>query len=266
LDTLSNKCILVLTDNTTTMAYINREGGTRSSVLCALAMKILFWAKDNNITLKARYLQGVLNVRVDALSRNILPQTEWSLNPGTRDRLLTWEPNLQIDLFASSLNNQLPIFFSLEKKGGEIVPTDALSEDWNNLIALIFPPFNLLPRVISKLEVSLITGIVIAPVWPRQPWFLRLSRLLLEPPKRLHQDRDYLWHPLDPQAGLAPTTWSLAAWRISTQPSCLQISHRDQPNLLDPPQGTAQRRLTTPGSNTFTRGAEMPDWNQLPFL
>jgi hypothetical protein len=128
------------------MAYINREGGTRSSVLCSLAIKILLWAKDNNIILKARYPQGVLNVRADALSRNILPQTEWSLNPGTRDKLLTWEPDLQIDLFASSLNNQLPKFFSLErKKGGEIIPTDALAEDWNNLTALIFPPFSLRP-------------------------------------------------------------------------------------------------------------------------
>jgi hypothetical protein len=33
LDLISNRCILVRTDNTTTMAYINREGGTRSPVL-----------------------------------------------------------------------------------------------------------------------------------------------------------------------------------------------------------------------------------------
>jgi hypothetical protein len=71
------------------MAYINRERETISSVLYTLAMKLLLWARDNNIILKARYLQGVLNVRADALSRNILPQTEWSLNPGTRDKLLT---------------------------------------------------------------------------------------------------------------------------------------------------------------------------------
>jgi hypothetical protein len=85
---LSNKCVLIRTDNTTTMAYINREGGTRSSALCTLAIKLHLWAMENNIVLKARYLQGILNVHADALSRNLLPQTEWSLNPVTRDRLL----------------------------------------------------------------------------------------------------------------------------------------------------------------------------------
>jgi hypothetical protein len=267
LDTLSNKCILVRTDNTTTMAYINREGGTRSSVLCALAIKLLLWAKDNNITIKARYLQGILNVRADALSRNLLPQTEWSLNPGTRDRILTWEPGLTIDLFASSLNHQLPLFFSLEKKrGGEIVPTDALTEDWNHLTALIFPPFNLLPRVVAKLEVSRVSGIVIAPLWPRQPWFLRLCRLLVEPPRRLHQDRDRLWHPLDPRAGTAPTTWKLAAWRISTQSSVLLTSHRDQQISFDQQRGIVPREPTTHVLSTFSLGAEMLALNQLPFL
>ena len=39
----TNKIVLVATDNTTVMSYINKEGGMRSGTLCALLWRILTW-------------------------------------------------------------------------------------------------------------------------------------------------------------------------------------------------------------------------------
>ena len=51
-----HKIVLVETDNTTVVSYINREGGMRSGPLCALLWRILTWCSRNlKVTLKARH-------------------------------------------------------------------------------------------------------------------------------------------------------------------------------------------------------------------
>ena len=63
------KIVLVATDNTTVVAYINKEGGMRSGPLCALLWRILTWCSQRQVTLKARHIPGCLNVIPDKLSR-----------------------------------------------------------------------------------------------------------------------------------------------------------------------------------------------------
>ena len=48
-----DKTVLVATDNTTVVSYINKEGGMRSGPLCALLWRILTWCTRNQVTLKA---------------------------------------------------------------------------------------------------------------------------------------------------------------------------------------------------------------------
>ena len=52
------KIVLVATDNTTVVAYINKEGGMRSGPLCALLWRILTWCSQRQVTLKARHIPG----------------------------------------------------------------------------------------------------------------------------------------------------------------------------------------------------------------
>ena len=78
-----NKTVLVATDNTTVVAYINKEGGMKSSSLCALLWRIMSWCNGNQVTLRARHIPGRLNMIADKLSRlGQTIQTEWSLHPG----------------------------------------------------------------------------------------------------------------------------------------------------------------------------------------
>ena len=81
-DLCTDKIVLVATDNTTVVSYINKEGGMRSGPLCALLWRILTWCTRKQVTLKAQHIPGRLNVVADKLSRlGQTIQTEWSLLP-----------------------------------------------------------------------------------------------------------------------------------------------------------------------------------------
>ena len=109
----ANKIVLVATDNTTVMSYINKEGGMRSGTLCALLCRILTWCTRHQVTLKARHIPGRLNVVADKLSRlGQTIQTEWSLLPEVFQAICSRWHQPQIDLFATRFNNKLPQFVS----------------------------------------------------------------------------------------------------------------------------------------------------------
>ena len=68
-DLFLDKIILVATNSTTVVSYINKEGNMRSGPLCALLWRILTWCTRNQVTLKARHIPGRPNVIADKLSR-----------------------------------------------------------------------------------------------------------------------------------------------------------------------------------------------------
>ena len=57
-DLCTDQIVLVATDNTTVVSYINKEGGMRSGPLCALLWRILTWCTKHQVTLKARHIPG----------------------------------------------------------------------------------------------------------------------------------------------------------------------------------------------------------------
>ena len=95
-----------------------------------------------------------------------------------RDLLRCWPANS--DLFATSLNHRLPVYFS-PMIDPQSAGTDAMLQSWDGLQAYAFPPFGLIPRVLAKVRRS--QGLeltLVAPFWPQHPWFLELLELLLE--------------------------------------------------------------------------------------
>ena len=68
-DLCLNNLVLIATDNTTVVAYINKEGGMKSGPLCALLWRILTWCTRRQVTLRARHIPSRLNVTADKLSR-----------------------------------------------------------------------------------------------------------------------------------------------------------------------------------------------------
>ena len=107
-----NNQVLIASDNTSVVAYINKQGGAKSAELCALMWRILTWCHLNNVT-QARHVPGSLNVIADGLSRrNQIQSTEWSLSPQIFKQISKLWESPQVDLFATSLNKKLPTYVS----------------------------------------------------------------------------------------------------------------------------------------------------------
>ena len=107
------KTVLVATDNSTVVAYINRQGGTHSAEICALLWRIMTWYHHFHITLKARHIPGCLNVMADLLSGlNQVQSMEWSLHPQVFKQICQRWFTPHVDLFTTHLNHKLPLYVS----------------------------------------------------------------------------------------------------------------------------------------------------------
>ena len=130
---LQGTAVDVISDNPTTVAYINKVGGTQSPSLCHLALDVWAWCRQHDIFLVASHLSGDKNVLADALSRGSHRHpTEWTLhNAVTRAIFQCW-PTPHVDLFASEKNHKLPVFFSIRLSPSSS-GVNALTQNWECL-------------------------------------------------------------------------------------------------------------------------------------
>ena len=129
--------VTLFCDNTTTVAYLRRSGGTFSSTLNSTAREVLLWAESRRIRLFPQFIMGSSNVTADALSRpNQVIGSEWTLHQEVVDQLVHRWPAM-IDLFATSLTARLPVYFS-PASDPRAAGTDALLQPWDDLQAYAF--------------------------------------------------------------------------------------------------------------------------------
>jgi hypothetical protein len=77
---LAGKSVQLLVDNSATVLYLKKEGGTKSAMLSRLTREILDICVSHQITLFPSHLPGLANTESDALSR-CKTQEEWHLSP-----------------------------------------------------------------------------------------------------------------------------------------------------------------------------------------
>ena len=65
---VSGRHVTAMCDNSTVVAYVNKQGGTVSRALCLLTNRLLRWTESFDVHLDARYLPGENNVLADVLS------------------------------------------------------------------------------------------------------------------------------------------------------------------------------------------------------
>ncbi|XP_042315084.1 uncharacterized protein LOC121926295 [Sceloporus undulatus] len=207
---VQHKPVLIRTDNITAKAHVNRQGGTRSRVLMKEAQLLLTWSETNLLSLRAEHLQGQLNSKADWLSRTDIDQGEWSLHPEVFQTIVEIFGPPIMDLFASPINAKTPRFISRFKTQGA-EDFDALTCRWPEGLLYAFPPVALLTKLLSKVRRTGAMVILIAPAWPRRPWFSELLNLstqnfpLTTRPDLLSQGQVY--HP-------DPTWLQLHAWKL----------------------------------------------------
>ena len=185
--------VMVATDNSTVVSYINKQGGTRSPTLLRLTVDLFLWLETQNIIVRARHIPGCLNVIADHLSRPNQPiLTDWSLHPKIVKRIFRVWGTPEVDMFSTLLNSHLPRFMSPIPEPRALA-VDALFQDWQGRSMYMFPPFPLLNKVIQKLRSTQAAEVVlIAPWWPSQSWFPHLLRLCVDHPLVLPYRRDLL--------------------------------------------------------------------------
>ncbi len=261
---VKGRFILVRTDNMSVVAYLNKEGGTRSPSLCQQVIRLLTWCQERGIRLRGEHVPGVDNLVADALSRGG-PQSsvvrrvrgssvEWHLNPRVCQAIFAQLDRPHVDLFASRFNNQLPTYFAWGVDH-QALGSDAFTQDWSGLLAYAFPPVALIPRVLLKLsQTGSCLLLLVAPMWPRQLWFPRLLELVVAEPVRLPLTPDLLLTSGTRQRIPMRTVQALhlTVWRISADPlrrrdflTQLPISHCRQgdvqPDILTLPDFSGSR-------------------------
>ena len=237
---IMHKSVMVATDNTSCVAYLNKLGGTKSAKLQELTVQILSWCQDRGITLRARHIPGKYNVISDQLSRQgQIISTEWSIHPSVIQAIkTTWEMPM-IDLFATRYNNKLPTYFS-PIPDQLAMGVDAMSQSWEGMIAYAYPPQAILMKVLQKIRQEKCTVYLIAPAWSSRSWYPTLLSLLIDLPRKITIRPKLLKQPLSNVYHTNPDWLNLHVWKLSNdvykQKVFLQeqprASQRDVDNLL----------------------------------
>ena len=173
---ISHEEIVIRSDNTTTVAYLNHGGGTKSTVCNKFTKQIWDWCEHRNLWILATFIPGIQNEVADFESRHFSEDTEWKLNPELFDKITTEWGVPNIDLFASRHNNQVDNYASWVPDPHALF-VNAFSEKWDKFTYVYaFPPFRLLTRILQKIKKEKVRAIMVAPDWPGQPWFAPLQK------------------------------------------------------------------------------------------
>ena len=180
---LLNQRVLVASDNATVVAYLNKQGGgTHSLEMCLMIWRLMAFCNPRAILLRARHIQGCLNVITDSLSRrDKIIQTEWSLHPKIFQGICQIWHSPMVDMFATKMNNKLPLYVS-PVPDPNAMAVDALNISWQALDGYAYCPVALIPKLVQKMRTYACRMIVVAPGWPGMSWFGDLIELSTKPP------------------------------------------------------------------------------------
>jgi hypothetical protein len=160
----------IQSDNAVTVFNLQRQGA--GPALLRMTREIFKLLQKLDIRLHIQHIPGVQNVLVDSLSR-MEATGDFALRPDLflyAIRTLRVEPT--IDLFAHSKNNKCPRFCALPSAlSGSSEISDAFSIPWTREIPYIFPPVQIIDKVLQKIVQERVTALLVVPRWPTQPWW-----------------------------------------------------------------------------------------------
>ena len=210
---VKNKSISVLSDNVSTVCYINMQGGPATE-LTRIARAIWSLALKHEITIKAHHLSGRLNQTADGLSR-LSSKYEWALNQNLFryiDRL--WGPHT-VDRFATMVTTKCQKYNSrfLDPQSSGV--NALLQTDWGQENNYVNPPVRLLDQVLDVVCQQQATATIIAPKWEAQLFSQRLRKMSISAPIKLPKPHLFCTKMgIQIPEPLKNKRWTWFAWRI----------------------------------------------------
>ena len=166
-----------MTDNTTAVARINKQGSVKSTMCNEISPEIWDFAMHQNMWLSAAHCPGVENTEADEASRIFDDQTEWAIRGDLFNKICRILGEPAINLFASRLNKKVNRYCSWQPDP-EAIFVDCFLYDWGHETAYAFPPFSVIHKTIQKFIHDEARGILIVPFWKTQPWFTLLIEIM----------------------------------------------------------------------------------------
>jgi hypothetical protein len=215
---LKGRRLLFHEDNKSGIGVLTHLTSKSPTMMCELR-KIFLLVDSYDIKIRTLNIRSVANVWADNLSR-ISGNSNWQLAPRVFRHLSGLWGFHTISRFASFANKQLP-FYNAKWRDGTTEAVDCLhlpDAYWRGEHNLCNPPWELLDDLAAKIRSSGAEATVIAPYWPKKPWFVHLtemssekvdmlpSRDLFSPQKRLGQ------------GGVGLSAWSVVAIRLLFRP------------------------------------------------
>ena len=221
---VENKRVLISSDNTSVVSYINKQGGTRSWDLCALLWRLASFSSKHGIQLTSRHIPGRLNAIADKLSRrNQIVKTEWSLDQQVFSEICKQWGYPQLDLLATRWNRKCRDFVS-PMPDPQAWGVDALSIRWPPGLRYAYPPTAVIPTLLNKFLVEQADLILIAPGWPSQSWFWDLVTMSVRVPMRLPPWDTLLRQPLSKVPCHHTELLNLHVWYLTNRPCRREVS------------------------------------------
>jgi hypothetical protein len=217
---LKGKRLLLHEDNQSVIGVLTHLTSRSPTMMCELR-KLFLLTDTYDIKIRTKYIRSAANVWADNLSR-VTDNSDWQLAPRKFKHFNSIWGLHTVDRFASSTNKQIPRYNSKWRDGtAEAVDSLHLSDqEWRAENNWCNPPWELLDDLALKLRKSGAAATVIAPYWPKKPWFLHLSEMSTEsvdmPPSHdLFSPQRQQGH-----AGVGPSAWSVVAFRLPLRPGC----------------------------------------------
>ena len=220
--TLHKKVILLRSDNSTSVACVNKLR-TSSASLNELIIYLTEIMETEEIAIKAMHLAGTENELADYLSR-FSETGDWATNPRIFEHLdQCWGPHT-IDRFASYQNHKVhrynsavpdPLAEAVDafQAGHWRWNTTGLKECnyWN-------PPFHLLAETVARIVSDRAEGTLIAPHWHQHQWFQVLIEISRDSIELSGIPDLFLTGLYGNSKPMGSPWWRVSAWKISWSP------------------------------------------------
>ena len=167
-------------DNKTAEAFLRRSGGTRSRILCDMAVAIRHKMLSRGQILSLQHVSSEDNI-ADMLSRFPNDHWEYTLKASVFHAILSFWQNVgrpDLDVFASKAHHLLPRYVSWEPDKQAVAQDAFTMTDWGRF-AWVHPPTPLMTRVLHKLSQMMTLAIVVCPQWKHKSWWPMLQKMKL---------------------------------------------------------------------------------------